>query len=145
MAGAGPTAFSLYSAALLQMPQLKVLSLHNTTFFKDDVPNIAACVPGLRELHVSGWLHAADVPSHLVFAPILTRKMIRGLVGLQHLQCLRLTICARPSYAPPQSPPLKAAGSGTWVIRSPDAGQTKECGQGCGSKCGQKQTLRSSY
>ncbi len=104
---AGPTAFSLRSAALLQLPQLKVLSLHNSIFWGDDRPNAAACVPGLRELHVSGWLIRRDT-GHPVFAPMLTRKLVRELIGLQHLQCLQLTVCVRPSYAPPQSASTKA-------------------------------------
>ena len=101
--GAGNSAFTLNSAALVQLPQLKALSLHNASFWPQDVPNIAACAPGLRDLHVSSWLSGQDSAGFLRLKPMLTRKLVREAGRLQHLQCLRLTVCVRPPDAPPQS------------------------------------------
>ena len=99
----GKTAFSLHSSALVQLPQLKALSLHNTCLWKHDVVDMVACAPGLRELHISGWLNGLDTSGHPVFYPLLTRKLLREAISLRHLQCLRLTVCARPPNAPPES------------------------------------------
>ncbi len=99
VAGAGCTTVYV-GRALLQLPQLKLLSLHNMVFRQDEMATIASCAPGLRELHVSGWLNKQD--KWPLFAPNLTRKLVREALALQHLQCLQLTVCSRPSYAPPQ-------------------------------------------
>ena len=102
VAGLGCAGFLVRSSTLLQLPQLQQLSLHNVAFQESTMLDITSSAPGLRELHISGWLLRQDNDGSPLFAPRLTRTLVRGAVRLQHLQWLQLTVCAGPSFAPQQ-------------------------------------------